>query len=237
MDPESRFLAYATGQTAVLGLLAGLVGAMVLFTPFLFGLQHTYLASDLSGTAASATHRLLQVLYPTVLALYVLVPVVAWGVLTALGRDVPGTSGTALTALALLLVFTTGAVTGALAAGGLSETVRETRSGSPQVAFAFDYEPTDDGRGVLTITHDGGDAVVADLLVLQSEEIADVPGANQTRDGTWQGATSDVDWRGEPVVAQGDAVAVGVERDCVVRVVYADRATLGKYVCPGAESG
>jgi hypothetical protein len=239
MDAEDRFLAYAAGQVAVLGLLAGVTGAMVLYTPYLFGLQHTYLAPGLSGPVATAAHRLLQFLFPAVLVAFLVVPFVA-GVLALTGRDVLGISKNSLTAFALLLVFTTGAVTGSLAAGGASGTLVETRDGGvPQTAFAFDYEPTGDDRGVLTIRHDGGDDVAADRLVVQGEGIVDVAGANQTREGSWQGSTSGVEWRDERVVAQGDAVAVGVERDCVVRVVYelqGNIATLGKYTCPGADN-
>jgi hypothetical protein len=90
---------------------------------------------------------------------------------------------------------------------------------------------------VLTIAHDGGDDAAAERLVVQGDAIVDVAGANQTREGRWQGSASDRKWRDERVVARGDAVAVGVERDGVVRVVWrhrSDAATLAKHTCRGA---
>jgi hypothetical protein len=127
-----------------------------------------------------------------------------------------------------------GAVGGGLVGAPLGGAV-ETWRGTPQAAF--DYETTRTANGTrLTITHDGGDPVPADWFRVQGDLTA-VPGANQTRTGPWNGSTTHIEqaFRPGPHVAPGDQVAVGVPEDCVVRVVYANRAgdtaTLGKYTC------
>lgn len=101
---------------------------------------------------------------------------------------------------------------------------------APAVEWAFDYEAVGDGRGVLTITHRGGDVVDADDLLLRGSGFADVPGANQTASGPWQGSVRE---SGSGVVAAHDSVAVGVEADCRLRLVYDGLVAVGEYTCPG----
>lgn len=100
---------------------------------------------------------------------------------------------------------------------------------APAVEWEFDYRPTGDGRGVLTITHRGGDVVDADDLLVRGSGFADVPGANQTAPGPWQGSVLE---SGRGVVAAGDSVAIGVESDCHLRLVYDDLVAVGEYTCP-----
>lgn len=89
------------------------------------------------------------------------------------------------------------------------------RSGPvPQASFAFEYEETGDDRGLLTITHDGGDAIPSEELFVRGIGFADVAGADQTSAGPWGGTTSD------GAVAAGDAVVVGVASDYEIRLVW-----------------
>jgi hypothetical protein len=116
----------------------------------------------------------------------------------------------------LVVVLLLGLVTGNLVAWTATTTVVESEQiGVPQVAFDANYTETDDGHAVVTITHEGGETVLADRLDLVSDEFATVSGVDQTSPGPWQGSVS-----GEGQVASGDSVTVGVERDCTVRVVY-----------------
>ena len=87
---------------------------------------------------------------------------------------------------------------------------------APQVSFAVDYEATGDGVGLLTVTHDGGEAVPADQLRVDGDGFADVSGADQTRAGDWQGRASGPDG----AVVAGDSVVVGVESDYEVDLVW-----------------
>lgn len=230
MDATDRLLAYATGQAALLGVLAGVAAGLTLFGPF--GGALTHLATAASGPAARLVHRLLQALTVAVPVAYVLVPLVVVGSLVVRGQRLPGR---AFVAGALVVVFVGGALAGSLLAAPASGLV-EQRGGAPQVAFATDYTERDDGRGVLTVTHDGGDAVRAGRLSVEGTGVAAVPGADQTTAGPWAGEVSG-EWAGDPTVVPGDSVTVGVEGACVVRVVYRTewKATvLEKYTCPDA---
>ncbi|MFB6172094.1 MAG: hypothetical protein ABEJ23_06135 [Haloarculaceae archaeon] len=213
MDATDRFLAYAAGQALVLGALVGLAAAVVPVSPL--GVSHQSLAAA-SGAGARLAHLLVQWLAVAVPVLYVLVPLAVVGWLAATDRTVPQP---AVAALALLLVFLTGAAGGTALAGPAGALVETQRTGAPQVAFAFDYAGHGDGRGVVTVTHDGGAAVRVDRLSVEGTGIADVPGATQTAAGRWQGAASGRR-AGEAAVVRGDSVAVGVERGCAVRIVY-----------------
>jgi hypothetical protein len=161
------------------------------------------------------------------LSLAVSLAAAVWGRSTAAGRPVALALGVAALAVLAFGVGTTVAVPFA----GLSET---GHGGVPQVMFAYESTETADGT-LLTITHDGGDRVRADRLHVEGD-LAAVSGADQTREGPWNGTTSAAaDGR---VVEPGDTVTVGLAdaEDCVVRVVYrrgADTATLGKYECSG----
>jgi hypothetical protein len=288
MDADRRFLALAGAQTLLVATVAGIAGALVLFSP-LGGVGLSYLLVDRSGTGARLTYRVLEALTVVVLALYVLVPV---GIAGSLVRDgdgrpvvlagaaalavfglpaalvgpgwVAGLGGNAALVagvvavvvllaaavlavrrgvpaatfanVALLFVFAVGLFVTPLALAGPAEGFVEQRGGIPQTAFAYDYEPAGDGRGVLTVVHEGGDAVRADALSIESEDLADVAGAEQTEPGPWQGETSAVDGTDGSVVAEGDSVTVGVEGDCVVRVAYRRgvSSTVGKFTCPDA---
>lgn len=118
--------------------------------------------------------------------------------------------------VALFVLLVAGIVAGsAVGVGGQSLAVVD-RHVPPNAAFEASYEATDDGQGLVTIRHAGGDAVDASDLSLYGEGFADVSGADQTGPGNWQGPTSGV--------GPGDSVTVGVEGDCRLRVVHTGNA-------------
>lgn len=110
---------------------------------------------------------------------------------------------------------------------------------APTVSFDFDYRATGDGRGVLTVTHDGGETLDVDQLSIRGD-LADVAGADHTEPGPWV-------TRGDGTLEMGDSTTVGVRSDpvgpessCEVRVVWEDERTgtaetVGLYDC--SESG
>jgi hypothetical protein len=165
---------------------------------------------------------------PTVLVL--LLPALAVGGWLGLRRRnaLPWTTGLHA---ALVLALLSGLLVGGAASVPADGLVEEGIDGTPQVAFEATYEPAENGTGVLTVTHENGDAVPADRLRIQFSGAAAVPNATQTESGPWEGETSGGE---EPSVSPGDSVRLGVQKDCVVRVVYNDgdrRATLAKFEC------
>lgn len=103
----------------------------------------------------------------------------------------------------------------------------------PQAAFSFEY---DQSAGIVEITHTGGDTITAANLRVTGSGFADASGADMTGPGQWQGTTSS-DSGGEPAVAAGDSVTVGVTADCDLRLVYQAEntaATLAAYQGPDA---
>lgn len=136
----------------------------------------------------------------------------------------------------LAVVFVLGFALAGFVGGGAADRLVEQRYlGAVQASFGTDYDATSADRGVLTIRHEGGDAVAAEHLVIQGSGITVVDGANQTSAGPWRGAaTGEAYWdEGAPAVQEGDSVAVGVESGCVVQVVFerGHSFTLEKYEC------
>lgn len=139
-----------------------------------------------------------------------------------------------VTVLVVFLVAYSLGQVGAVAASAEALTVE--REFPPHAEFEFEYESTGDGRGVLTVTHDAGDRIRASNLEVVGEGIVAVDGAAQTAEGPWQGEATGRRLGGERTVAADDAVTVGVEGDCVVRVVWSSDGgdatqTLAKYEC------
>lgn len=87
---------------------------------------------------------------------------------------------------------------------------------APAATFEFEYDATE---GLLTVTHYGGDVIRADELYLRGEGFASASGADVDGPGAWAGTTS-ATTGGNPAVAAGDSVAVGVESDYGIRVVW-----------------
>lgn len=94
--------------------------------------------------------------------------------------------------------------------------VQSDRVSVPQTAFEVNYTATEDDRAVVTVTHAGGEAVPVERLALIGDGFANASSADQTAPGPWQGSVSGED----RTVVEGDAVSLGVESDCTVRVVY-----------------
>lgn len=132
--------------------------------------------------------------------------------------------------LAVLLVA--GLYAGAVAGNEVERDLVESGRISidvPQAAFDVTYTTTDDGRGVVTITHAGGESVPAAELDVRGMRFVEVEGVDQTHVGPWQGETSGPDGQ----IVEGDSVTVGVEGDCRVRLVYvgAEEQTLSDVTC------
>lgn len=149
------------------------------------------------------------------------------------GEPTLRTEGRAVTATATV---PTGDVTEFPAAFPGPDIEREGDSGGPpNVAFGFAYEPTGDGVGLLTVTHDGGETVPGEAIQIRGSGFAAVDGADQTEPGRWQGSAGG---EGDALVA-GDSVAVGVASDYEIAVVWrpsdSDRsATLATHEGPDA---
>lgn len=151
-------------------------------------------------------------------------------------RPVPWSFGNVALTVVFVLAFALAGFVGGGLAGGM---VEQRYLGAVQVSFATDYDGTSDGRGVLTIRHEGGETVAAEHLIIRGDGITAVEGANQSSAGPWQGeATGESDWDGgASAVVRGDSVTVGVESGCVVRVVYQRYRshTVEKYTCGQSE--
>jgi len=107
---------------------------------------------------------------------------------------------------------------------GLGDQVSNT---APQASFTFEY--TDD-ENLLTITHDGGDAVIATNLYFRGQ-INQPSGAFAISDKTWKAvadsggsnsavATASGSVDSESAVSAGDYAEVKVDADSKMRVVY-----------------
>lgn len=297
---EVRLLGYAAGLTAVVGVLAGVIGSLSLSgLPFLGG-GLDYLAEDISGPAPVLANRVLLVLFGAVAALYVLLPVgIGWyyvrygerhplyyavlasvavlglpglglvvGLLAIVTADellmlalVAGCVGVLAVAfrvaldrgpdepdeghpwmvfanLGLVAVLLLGVSVGTVGAGGAVSGLVERQSVSPPMtAFEANYTAGESGRGVLTIRHAGGDAVVRDRLYLRGDGFAAVDGVDQTESGRWRGETSTNSAGEGPFVTVDDTVRVGVQADCTLRLVYTfeefedHRRTLAEFDC------
>jgi hypothetical protein len=151
-------------------------------------------------------------------------------------RIVPGLGGRATLAVVALLCL--GVLVGVAGVGGGAEALVEERGGfgTPQVAFATSYEAVDETHGVLTVRHDGGDAVPRTELYVRGAGITAVDGVDQTEAGEWAG---DALWTdGAARVEPGNETTVGVRADCEVDVVYQRggdypaATTLDAYECP-----
>lgn len=155
----------------------------------------------------------------------------AHGSANALVRPSPAT----FLNLAVVALFVAGAALGAgVLAGPTAGLVEDVDLGASTTAWDFEYEPTGDDRGVLTVTHDGGDKAAVDHLYVRGDGFADVAGAKQTGPGPWTGETT-----GDTVVA-GDSTTVGVTSDCEIRLVYQNTAavqTIGYHECGRAGEG
>lgn len=141
--------------------------------------------------------------------------------------------------LALTAVVCLGVLAGLVGvAGGADALVDErNRFGGPQASFATTYEPVNDTHGVLTVRHDGGDAIQRGELFVRGAGIAGIDGVDRTEPGAWAGEILQYD-SGERRVVAGNETTVGVRADCEVDVVYqrtgpaAAATTLDAYECP-----
>ncbi len=90
-------------------------------------------------------------------------------------------------------------------------------SSLPQATFEFEY---DQAAGTVTITHNGGDNIPADQLLIRGQGFGAASGADMTSAGPWAGTTSGGS-SSDPTVAAGDSVTVGVSGgDYELRVIW-----------------
>jgi hypothetical protein len=151
----------------------------------------------------------------------VLFAVAVAGTLDLLGDGTDATDENAATRLAFAGVVCLGLTVGVVGVAGGADVLVDERygGGTPQTAFATTYEPVNETHGVLTIRHDGGDAVPREELFVRGTGIVGVDGVDQTAPGPWAGETLRRD-SGDRNVVAGNATTVGVRADCEVLVVY-----------------
>ena len=151
----------------------------------------------------------------------VLFAVAVAGTLDLLGDGTDATDGNAATRLAFAGVVCLGLTVGVVGVAGGADVLVDERygGGTPQTAFATTYEPVNETHGVLTIRHDGGDAIPREELYVEGAGITAVDGVDQTTPGPWAGETLRRD-SGDRNVVAGNATTVGVRADCEVLVVY-----------------
>ena len=151
----------------------------------------------------------------------VLFAVAVAGTLDLLGDGTDATDGNAAARLAFVGVVCVGLTVGVVGVAGGADVLVDERygGGTPQAAFATTYEPVNETHGVLTIRHDGGDAISREELFVRGTGIAVVDGVDQTAPGPWAGETLRRD-SGDRNVVAGNATTVGVRADCEVLVVY-----------------
>lgn len=280
MADSDRLLAYATGQAAVVAVLAGVTAPLALFTPLGLVSHSVIVVSDPATLLAT---RLLRGLVVVVGGLYVLIPIAVAAylggrgdrrrlyyagsatlavlglpaLLAGLSLLVVDTSlqtllGTLASLLALaglflahriaaggsihftwpmpramffntvlVAVFVLGVLVGLpIGSGPASGLVEQQRLSAPQVAFESNYTATDGDRGVLTITHEGGDALPVDEAYVEGSGFASVDGVDQTEAGRWSGESSGGTDGERRTIEPGDSVDVGATTDCELRVVY-----------------
>jgi hypothetical protein len=91
------------------------------------------------------------------------------------------------------------------------------RSPAPQAMFEFEYDAS---ASTVAITHTGGDNIPAEQLLIRGQGFASTSGADMTGPGSWAGSTSGGS-SGQPTVAAGDRVTVGVSGgDYRLRVIW-----------------
>lgn len=78
------------------------------------------------------------------------------------------------------------------------------------MTVGFEYN----SAGTLTITHEGGDTVRADRLILRGELL------DATGSWTDLGGSASGDIGGEPAVVSGDSLTVGAQSNSTVSIVW-----------------
>ncbi|AQL42506.1 hypothetical protein BV210_07170 [Halorientalis sp. IM1011] len=99
----------------------------------------------------------------------------------------------------------------------------------PQVSFTWEYEARGDGVGVVTVSHHGGDAVEASELFVRgvgfvgADSIPDTDAGELdvvTADSQWPATNTATESGGNPAVAAGDRVRIGVASDFEIVLVW-----------------
>lgn len=121
---------------------------------------------------------------------------------------------------------------------GLGDQVSNT---SPTASFSFDFDNSNTntdsfdtssgGDGMLTITHDGGDSLVADNI--------DIKGSSPSGGNVASDTGTDPQYAASDELTAGDSIKVRAANSDTVRVTWSspnggDTATLGKWTGPDA---
>lgn len=233
MSNRPRAPSFAAVLTLAVGAVAGVVARMTVLMP---------MAREASTVEARLGATLVVVLGLGVAAvlLAALTAVPLYGTVSERVRtgDVPRLVAVCLVAVCLVGVGFVGVQP---IAGEFADATVETRSawGGPDASFTATERTTDDGERLVTITHDGGDPVLASAVVVLGEGFADVDAADQTGPGRWGGeATDERPRRGGRAIVTGDAVTVGASEDCEIALVYerdGHSSTFFFYECAAAD--
>jgi len=224
--PAARYVALVAVQVGLVGILAGTTATFV--DAHLLTFSHARFAPDFSGPAATL------VVHLGPLSLLAIPLALCGGVALASSEEGPGAAAGAAVGVLLVVAVLVGYLAAPLGVAAAGDPTEQRRVRPPAVAIDYDYDPTGDGRGVLTIEHAGGEPIPARALAIVGEGFAEVPGANQTAPGRWRGTTTTDD--ATPLVTADDRVAVGVTDDCSIRLVYRvgdGQRTIDRYDCPG----
>lgn len=155
-------------------------------------------------------------------------------------RETPFTTGR----VAVLVVTFAVVFVGAPALAGSADEVVHYGVEAPEAGFTAEYEAVDDDRGVLTVTHAGGEPVDPASLAVAYRGVDgashDAVDADQYEPGRWAGETTGPPIDGSSAsVVEGDSVRVAVRSDCHVHVLYRegrDLAILETFECPDHEA-
>jgi len=99
---------------------------------------------------------------------------------------------------------------------------------APQASFSMDYDEgsNDNGEGMVTIKHNGGDSIPESELFVRGTGFVDTSSESgisnpldMTSAGSWDGSTSGTA-SGESAIVSGDRAEVGVSSDYDVDVVW-----------------
>lgn len=214
-DENRRALALAAALTVAVGGLAGVVARMTLLVPMAW--SHSTLEARLAEALVAIS---VLCVVATVLAAFTVVPMYG----TASDRIETGeVPWLVFLALVAVVCFGGGFVGVQPVAGGFADATTETRAGwgGPAATFTAAERSTGDGDRIVTITHDGGEPVLAAAVTLRGDGFAAVEDTDQVEPGPWQGAVSgERPRRGGRAIVEGDAVEVGVDDDCEIALRY-----------------
>lgn len=216
MSDDHRWaLIYAAALTVAVGALAGVLARMTLLVP-------------MAWSASTVEARIAEVLVgisilgvtAATIAAFTVVPMYGTSSDRIGSGEVPWL---VFLVLGAVVLFGLGFVGVQPFAGGFADATTEARAGwgGPAAEFTATERTTGDGERILTITHAGGEPVLAAAVTLRGEGFVAVEGVDQVEPGQWRGTVSgERPRRGGRAIVEGDAVEVGVDDDCEIALRY-----------------